>query len=32
VLEQPSPDGPTRILATIRDPEGNSVGLVTLAR
>ena len=28
VLEQPTPDGPVRILATIRDPAGNAVGLV----
>jgi predicted enzyme related to lactoylglutathione lyase len=27
VLEPPAPDGPTRTLATIRDPEGNAVGL-----
>ena len=28
VLAEPSPDGPTRILATIRDPGGNAIGLV----
>jgi uncharacterized protein len=28
VLETPSPDGPTRLLATIRDPGGNPIGLV----
>ncbi len=28
VLEPPSPDGPTRILASIRDPGGNRIGLV----
>lgn len=28
ILEQPSPDGPSRILATIRDPAGNAVGIV----
>jgi hypothetical protein len=28
VLEEPSPDGPIRWLATIRDPEGNAVGIV----
>ncbi|MGH2539266.1 MAG: VOC family protein [Actinomycetota bacterium] len=28
VLETPSPDGPTRMLATIRDPGGNPIGLV----
>ena len=27
VLEPPSADGPTRILATIIDPEGNPIGL-----
>jgi predicted enzyme related to lactoylglutathione lyase len=27
VLEKPAPDGPTRTLATILDPEGNPVGL-----
>jgi len=27
VLEPPSPDGPTRTLATIIDPEGNPIGL-----
>jgi predicted enzyme related to lactoylglutathione lyase len=30
VLEPPSPDGPTRTLATIRDPGGNPIGLVQL--
>ena len=28
VLEPPAPDGPTRVLATIRDPGGNPIGLV----
>ena len=28
VLETPSPDGPTRLLATIRDPGGNPIGIV----
>jgi uncharacterized protein len=28
VLEPVSPDGPDRLLATIRDPAGNSVGVV----
>jgi predicted enzyme related to lactoylglutathione lyase len=27
ILEPPAPDGPTRILATIADPEGNPIGL-----
>jgi predicted enzyme related to lactoylglutathione lyase len=27
ILEPPSPDGPTRVLATIADPEGNPIGL-----
>ncbi len=27
VLEPPAPDGPTRTLATITDPEGNPIGL-----
>ena len=27
VLEPPAPDGPTRTLATIIDPEGNPIGL-----
>jgi len=27
IIDPPSPDGPTRTLATIVDPEGNSVGL-----
>ena len=27
ILESSSPDGPTRILATIIDPEGNPIGL-----
>ncbi len=31
VLEPPAPDGPTRTLATIRDPEGNAVGLAAHA-
>jgi len=28
VIAPPSPDGPTRTLATIRDPGGNAIGLV----
>jgi predicted enzyme related to lactoylglutathione lyase len=28
VLEPPAPDGPSRLLATIRDPGGNVIGLV----
>ena len=27
ILEPPAPDGPTRTLATITDPEGNPIGL-----
>ena len=27
VLEQPSNDGPSRVLATIRDPAANAIGL-----
>jgi len=27
ILEPPVPDGPTRILATIADSEGNPIGL-----
>ena len=27
ILEPPAPDGPTRTLATIIDPEGNPIGL-----
>ena len=27
ILEPPAPDGPTRILATIADSEGNPIGL-----
>jgi uncharacterized protein len=30
VLEHPTPDGPDRLLATVRDPAGNVVGLVQL--
>ncbi len=30
VLELPVPDGPDRLLATVRDPAGNVVGLVQL--
>jgi predicted enzyme related to lactoylglutathione lyase len=30
VLEPASPDGPARWLATIRDPAGNTVGIVQL--
>ena len=32
ILELPSADGPTRILATIRDPAGNAVGIVQHSR
>jgi predicted enzyme related to lactoylglutathione lyase len=28
VLDEPTSDGPSRMLATIRDPAGNQVGLV----
>jgi hypothetical protein len=28
VLEEPFPDGPSRMLATVRDPGGNRIGLV----
>jgi uncharacterized protein len=31
LLVPPAPDGPTRILATIADPEGNPVGLAAHA-
>jgi uncharacterized protein len=31
ILEPPSPDGPTRVLATIADPEGNPIGLASHA-
>jgi predicted enzyme related to lactoylglutathione lyase len=31
ILEPPSPDGPTRTLATILDPEGNPIGLASHA-
>ncbi len=27
---EPAPDGPTRLIATIRDPGGNAIGLVQL--
>jgi predicted enzyme related to lactoylglutathione lyase len=30
VLEFPTPDGPERLLATVRDPGGNVLGLVQL--
>jgi hypothetical protein len=30
VLEHPTPDGPDRLLATVRDPAGNVLGLVQL--
>lgn len=30
VLEHPTPDGPDRLLATVRDPAGNVIGLVQL--
>jgi len=29
ILEPPAPDGPTRILATIIDPEGHPIGLAS---
>ncbi len=29
VVSQPEPDGPVRMLATIRDPAGNVVGIVS---
>ena len=29
ILEPPAPDGPTRTLATIIDPEGNPIGLAS---
>jgi len=32
VLSQPVPDGPVRWLATVRDPAGNTVGLVEARR
>ena len=32
VLTAPAPDGPYRILATIADPAGNTVGLVQFTR
>jgi predicted enzyme related to lactoylglutathione lyase len=31
ILTPPAPDGPTRILATIADPEGNPIGLAAHA-
>jgi predicted enzyme related to lactoylglutathione lyase len=31
IVDPPSPDGPTRTLATILDPEGNPVGLASHA-
>jgi predicted enzyme related to lactoylglutathione lyase len=31
VLEEPSPDGPTRILTAVADPSGNLLGLVSHA-
>jgi predicted enzyme related to lactoylglutathione lyase len=31
ILEPPAPDGPTRTLATIIDPEGNPIGLAAHA-
>jgi uncharacterized protein len=31
ILVPPAPDGPVRVLATIADPEGNSVGLAAHA-
>jgi len=31
ILEPPSQDGPTRVLATISDTEGNPVGLASHA-
>jgi hypothetical protein len=32
LLEPPSPDGPSRTLATILDPEGNALGLASHTR
>lgn len=32
IIEPPSADGPTRILAIIRDPAGNAIGIVQHAR
>ena len=32
ILEPPTPDGPTRTLATILDPAGNPIGLAGHAR
>ncbi len=29
VLEPPEPDGPSRLLATVADPSGNRLGLVS---
>ena len=29
IIDPPSPDGPTRTLATILDPEGNPIGLAS---
>jgi uncharacterized protein len=29
IIDSPSPDGPTRTLATIVDPEGNPIGLAS---
>ena len=29
IIDPPSPDGPTRVLATIVDPEGNPIGLAS---
>jgi predicted enzyme related to lactoylglutathione lyase len=29
VIDPPAPDGPDRVLATIVDPEGNSIGLAS---
>jgi uncharacterized protein len=31
IIDPPSPDGPTRTLATILDPEGNAIGLASHA-
>ena len=31
IIDPPSPDGPTRTLATILDPAGNSIGLASHA-
>jgi uncharacterized protein len=31
IIDPPSPDGPTRTLATILDPEGNPIGLASHA-